>query len=601
MEKKSIGKLQRFGNRYTDGLVSLCGIAVNVAVMACFFDFYYDLNDDVMMKDIMSGVYTGVPDGHNMQTLYPLGALISFMYRLCGEIPWYGLFLFLCQFGCFWLFGTRLMTVLAAGWGKEQTKQGLRPLWRAAVVLLTTLLMWGMVLTHLLHIQYTITCAMLSSTAIFWFYTTPEKDTAREFVLQNLPAVLLVLTAYMLRSEMLLLTLPFIGLAGLFRWAFCPKSFSSENLLRYGGIACAIAVGMLLLWGMDACAYGSPQWRDFREFFGARTTVYDFYPEMITEEQYSGLLEETGVSDTQQALLKSYNFGLDGQMDTELMRAVAESAQEHIGAQKDWGAIFREQLGEYRYRLCHAEDAPYNLLLFWLYAASLLLCLYGRRIEILWQLLLLAVTRTAVWMFILMRGRSPERITHSLYLTELAFLAGFLLWHLYREERQQKLPAGICRAGAGILGAVLLLNCRDAVLQTMQEQEYRMSVCAEADAIDTYCRAHPDNFYMEEVYSTVSFSQKIWGNPCTEYANYDIMGGWMCGSPLYEEKLQRAGISSVEEALLEREDVFLLVSDAEAESGLTWLTDFYASKGTPVCVMERDRIGAHYGVYEIRR
>ena len=63
----------------------------------------------VMMKDIISGVYTGTPDGHNMQTLYILGAFISLLYRLCGSIPWYGLFLFLCQMGSLYLTGLRLL------------------------------------------------------------------------------------------------------------------------------------------------------------------------------------------------------------------------------------------------------------------------------------------------------------------------------------------------------------------------------------------------------------------------------------------------------------------------------------------------------------
>ena len=53
-------------------ILALAVTAVNVLIMGICFDFYYDLNDDTMMSDIMSGAYSGVPDGHNMQTLYPL-------------------------------------------------------------------------------------------------------------------------------------------------------------------------------------------------------------------------------------------------------------------------------------------------------------------------------------------------------------------------------------------------------------------------------------------------------------------------------------------------------------------------------------------------
>ena len=79
------------------GLTVLCVVAAWAALSVCF-DFYYDLNDDMAMKDILSGTYTGIPDGHNIQMLYPLGWLLAFCYRLMPTVPWYGVFLCGCQF-----------------------------------------------------------------------------------------------------------------------------------------------------------------------------------------------------------------------------------------------------------------------------------------------------------------------------------------------------------------------------------------------------------------------------------------------------------------------------------------------------------------------
>ena len=101
MERRSLA------GKYGNCIGVLLIVLLNAIAMGVFFDFYYDLNDDTMMKDIMSGRYSGTPDGHNMQTLYPLGFFLSLLYRLCGGIPWYGLFLFLCQFGCLYLVGLR--------------------------------------------------------------------------------------------------------------------------------------------------------------------------------------------------------------------------------------------------------------------------------------------------------------------------------------------------------------------------------------------------------------------------------------------------------------------------------------------------------------
>ena len=67
--------------------------AVMALTVGLLFDFYFDLNDDVLMKDILSGAYTGTPAGHNIQMLYPVSALISLFYRLFRGADWYGIFL----------------------------------------------------------------------------------------------------------------------------------------------------------------------------------------------------------------------------------------------------------------------------------------------------------------------------------------------------------------------------------------------------------------------------------------------------------------------------------------------------------------------------
>ena len=83
---------------HTKGKISrLCGILiftlVLVTVPAICFDYYYDLNDDTTIKDILSGAYTGVPNGYAIQMLYPLSWFIAILYKAVPQLPWYGLFL----------------------------------------------------------------------------------------------------------------------------------------------------------------------------------------------------------------------------------------------------------------------------------------------------------------------------------------------------------------------------------------------------------------------------------------------------------------------------------------------------------------------------
>ena len=167
------------------------------------------------------------------------------------------------------------------------------------VLLVLCLFQWSICLPHLINVQYTITCAMMSVTAIFLFVTTPETKDVRQFVIQNIPSMLLVIVAYQLRTEMLLLTLPFVALAGMFRWAEEDKIFTKENGIKYGTVVGIMLAGMLLSQGIDLVAYGSTEWQDFQNFFDERTTVYDFYQEVVTEDAFATDLEQIGVSDSQ--------------------------------------------------------------------------------------------------------------------------------------------------------------------------------------------------------------------------------------------------------------------------------------------------------------
>ena len=604
--------------KYENCILTLVVMTVNVLLMGILFDFYYDLNDDTMMHDIMSGVYSGIPDGHNMQTLYPLGAFIALCYRICRTIPWYGLFLCLCQFGCFYLIGVRLCGLWE---GAEQG--GSRKLFADKIVclLVLSLFQWGIWLTHFVNIQYTVTCAMLSAAAIFLFMTTAEGLDVRQFVLRNIPSVLLVVVAYMLRSEMLLLTFPFICLAGLYRLMEEKKVFVKDNLVRYGSVLGIMLAGMVLVSIVDYAAYGSAEWKEFRDYFDARTTIYDFYRELVTDDTYSESLTRLGVTPAQQTLLRNYNFGLDDSIDTELLTDVADFASGTLRTSKDWAAIARDKTYAYFYRTTHSGDAPYNVVVIWAYiavfAAGILLCLrYDKsdegqaletgsihRFAFLWQLILLAFVRSALWMFILLRGRDPGRITHSLYLVEFALLAAMFVKMLCRLRSFSENNRTSLNAAYGLVMLFVLImavSLTDSVSDVRADQELRAQINRDWYAIDAYCREHPDSFYYEDVYSTVDFSWEMFRDSDNSIANYDIMGGWICKSPLYEQKKEYYGIASMADGLLNDGQVYVIMNDTLPESSTDWLEDYYHGRNISVEVREVDRIGENYGVYRVR-
>ena len=200
MEFKSILK------KNENWIIALLTVALLGIFAGINFDYYYDLNDDVLMKDILAGAYTGTPEGHNIQMLWLVSAGISLLYRIAGSLPWYGIFLCACHFGCLFLILQRSLSFVETFCGK------------IFIALTEVLLFGGLFLEHLIFVQYTVTCTLLGATAAFMFYTTDITLSARAFIKKNIPAVFLVFAAYLIRSEMLLLVLPMICVAGVAKW-----------------------------------------------------------------------------------------------------------------------------------------------------------------------------------------------------------------------------------------------------------------------------------------------------------------------------------------------------------------------------------------------
>ncbi len=599
-------KARLFWKKHENALLMILTVLVNIILAAVFFDFYYSLNDDVLMKDIMAGAYTGTPDGHTMQTLYLLGALISLLYRLFRGLPWYGLFLCLCQFGCLYLAGHRLLSFC----GKLGTK--------IAVLVLATLFTWGIWLPHMTAVQYTVTCGMLVATAIFLFVTTPAGLSAGRFIWKNIPAVLLVVLAYQLRTEMTLLLCPFICLAGLFRWLCEEHFFQTKNFIRYGGVVLCLAVGMFALQLPDMVAYGSAEWSDFRQFFDDRTQVYDYHYDVLTSGDYAEALSSMGISDAQQTLLSNYNFGLDDDIDSALMSELSAYTKT---LEKSPSAFLKDmpyQCRQLVWKLLHGQEAPFGILLVLGYLGALILGTgayvgsirqnkrreqrhYGPAFRPFAELCLLLVVRTALWLYIMERGRIPERITHSLYLAELAVLLGMIVVFVQKIRACDKhFPQRILLAGtfvwAGLLGLICLYKLPETVQATSADEQERVEANTSALAIDAYCKAHPENFYFEDVYATVSFSEKMFASVDNELTNYDILGGWICKSPLYEEKLAQFGIESASESLVYDTRVMFIAKTGE---DLSWMKNYYAGQGVSVRINAVDAIDADYAVYQV--
>lgn len=561
-----------------------------------FFDYYFDANDDGMINDILSGRYTGTPNGRNIQMLFPISFVLSILYRVAGFIPWYGVFLCGCQFGCLYLLVERSLSFFES---KAQKAVALA----AAVCMVLPLF-----LQKIVFVQYTVTTGLLAATAAFLFYTSDTSGSLKDFLKRNRMCVVLVMTGFLLRSEMLILMFPLICVTGLGKWAAEKPVFTKENAKKYFSLFGILLGGIAFFQIIHMAAYSGNEWRQFTHFFDNRTELYDFLA-IPSYEGNEAFYESVGMTESEQMLLENYNFGLDERIDAELLGKVADYAGKLRDEQASPRDIFRKAFQIYRYRTFHETDYPYNLFVLSFYGMVLIAALLNRHFRYLWVLPCMGFVRTGLWMYIEYRGRDPERIVHPLYLMEICILLGFLLVE-GREAVLKKGKTGKWLQGA-FAGILLLLGAfflPGTVKETQAEFTGREVQNREWEAFLRYTAENPEHFYFVDVYSTVRYSEKMFQNTYTNVANYDIMGGWVVKSPLTKEKLARFGIFDMQEAILASENVYVVVQ-AEENKDLPvfkdWISAYYADCGEAINVKERDTIDCDgrniFIVYEIQR
>lgn len=560
--------------------------------------FYLELNDDALIQALSSGAFTGVPETHNIQMLFPGSLLLSLLYRLAGGIPWYGLLL---------LFLQALCVLLVLGQVFFRIRKGSD---RVAAMILASGLFLTALYQHFLFLTYTFTAGMLSATAVLLILNDGDGEGARREkwkAAEREPnnrqlAIILVVLAFCLRSELLLLTFPFVLLAFLFRVdRFRRENGTGKGFLLYGRILLWMMGLMAVCFLSDQIAYSRKDWREFRALFDARTRLYDF--ERIPSYQENRNFYQTiGLAETDVTLLQNYNFALDPQIDAEKMRLVAEEANRMEAKMHPPASRLKKAVSIYVWRLHHFvlpvsfrdsnTDMPYLAIVLLLY---LLVFLIMHRTGVLWKLTLLFLCRSTLWTYMIYNGRIMNRVMHSLLLVELFFLIGMVLPELGKEWDVGKKRLSV--AGFALLVAASLLfvpgQMRNASGEVRKREEFNRPYEKMLASLE-----QKKGFTFIDVYSSVDYTVKALGKQSLlKPTKETLAGGWAAKSPLYEKKLRHFGIRNMEEGLLQENVTFL----AEKEEDLSWLTDYYRDRKENVTLQKQKQLAGRWILWKLKR
>lgn len=507
------------------------------------------INDDWGMYSILSGAYTGAPDAHVMFFLYPLSWLLSKLYSLCSFIPWYGLFQHGVQIGSLFTVYRRTLRIRK----KHDPEKFLIP-----VACTTFLLLFFIInLNVLSEAQYTTTAGLAAAAALFCFITARTGQSKSGFFRDNIPTFLLSWIAFSMRQNIFYLCLPMAGMLWLAKWILSRRNRHEATAFKLLGFALILGLGMGILWGINAAAYASPEWSDFRKINHYRERVGDFYtwPEY---EECKDDLNALGIDEESYLYRRSGAPYIGHDMtvsDWEDMHRIARKYYLARTSLKD--RLKRTVIGLVNVFFYEDGMQPANLLAGLLLLLTPVYILFERNGQALFVYLMYLFGRTVSWCYVLYEGRFPKRIVQPLITADFLILFAILLaFNLLRPANFRKsivLPAIV------IALSVFSLH----VTRVNVQENYR--VHRETwESLKDYCFSHPDNFYIWTYNSGTleHFCEMSFAMDQGVYQNFLYTNWGVVCNPNTQKKLSDQGIGSFGQDLVDSNHVYFILQEA---------------------------------------
>lgn len=503
--------------------IAFCMAAGWILFISHYVGIFFETNDDRLISEIFSGAMTGTPEAHAYYVDYILGGVLSLLYRITTDVPWYGGMLVLFQFLC-WFFAANAFL------GRCKQKQDI--FW--AIVCCIVLYAAGFYV--IAGIQFTSTAALLAITGYFCFLLYPEGK------MRYALFFMFELLAFLLRSNAMLMIQPmgFLTLSGLYfaeqrpyrLHAFSVKEWVKKwiPLLR----AAALVLVVLFIGKSSHVVFHSgPGWKEYEKINEAVTVITD-YAAIPEYGQVRSILEKYNVTEKQYAAFEVYTM-IEENLSGDCLLEIAEVARARE-VKPGAAQLCRQFLDGY---IVGGNSGGLNLLLAAAWIVLFVFLFYERIFSLLFPLAGLFLGRSAIWFFLLYGGRTPPRVMVPLYLGEIALLLCLFFLTVRKREESLILRGEKCcifRRSLPVLLLFLLLPFGAKALKT-QYMSFSAAHAGEAvyfrgmQDVVSYCDAHPEKRFLIDASSLIYYRGSAFETGIYGRRNGVITGCWYSGAP----------------------------------------------------------------------
>ncbi len=535
-------------------------------------------NDNFYLKSVISGEMTGTPD----QKAFFLGVLFcsltAFFYRILPTFPWYGMIMTASLILSFSYVIYRLILACRSA------------VLRMIFLFISLFITYGFFAQHIVQSEFTTITGIVACTAVFAFYLTKEDVSYGHYLRSLIPVFLFSLWALSMRDDAFYMILPFFGMILLGKGIDQIRTGSYKRLMPLFVFIILFLTEITVLRSVDRLTYSSDDWSRFESYSSARSRLYDYYgfPEY---DSHRSFYEDLGITQSSYvAMTTHYNILLDPSINRDSMEKLAALAKSEADLERSPVAlriidVFQQFIE--RNFLTYTER-PLNVLVYLLYAVVLFLILIGKKATAFRDYLFLIISRSFDWIYLILGGRYPFRVTQIIFTADLFLLIGLILKYRLWTIGQRTWRKHVLYPAAVVTVFLCCAACIRFGLPvakgniSMVNSWYRFSACYRE--LEDYLYDHPDNFYYFDM-TSLYFMEEVLAPPRTVtdpdtgkekilQHNYLYMGSWMPNSPWYDAVLRQQDISDIGQALISKSNVYLIYQPVADEEPI-FLQDYY--------------------------
>lgn len=562
-------------------LFSLCIAGLWILLIYAKTGIVFETNDDRYISEILSGTLTGRPDAHATHVNYLLCLPLTLLYRIHGNIAWYGWMLVLTQVLCYTLIGYLLYK-----------KLGITSLPFYLGILCSVLYMTGL-------IQYTSTASLIAITGYvcYLFIENRKKRIGSFFLLE--------LLAFFLRKQAMLMIQP-LGMLTVLGVLFTKQlPLSREKFRKYAGECLSLIIPLLLALSIgllgNAIGYHEAEWQEYLRFNKTREAMFDYYG-TPSYDSAKNILDRYGVSEAQYLAFCNFTI-LEENLSTDCLYELADLAKEQYAAHRGTSDLvhLKNSVLSSITGYVHDDYWQINRIAIVLWALLFVCILCYRKFLYLLPSIGLWIGRTITLTYLLFRGRVLARVVVPMYVCEIILLVSVLVCVLGESfDVNASVITGNSstkKASTTIWAKVALIFCCCILLlpvsaysakiqySYVKEQNQSQLIFVESfPQLQDYCLSHPENRYLIEAQSLGYYRGSALSPMIYQPRNSLVTGCWCSPSPHMKEvwSTYLAGCQK-SSAQSGSKPLYFIVADGQEERVapiLTYLSEYTGHAGT---------------------